>query len=121
VTADERFDLKIVPEPTSGCHLWIGGYSRKTGYGSFWFNGRSMPAHQYSWLRAHGELSHERIPLDHLCRTPLCVNESHLERVTRRENILRGVGPTAVLSRRTHCQKCGGPFVLRGGFRRCVP
>lgn len=29
----------------------------------------------------------------------------HLEPVTQRENLLRGEGPTAILSKRTHCPK----------------
>ena len=47
--------------------------------------------------------------LDHLCRNVLCVNPSHLEPVTNRENILRGVGITAQNAQKTQC-KWGHPF-----------
>jgi hypothetical protein len=46
--------------------------------------------------------------IDHLCRNPSCSNPNHLEAVTRRENILRGAGPTALKARNaaiTHCPK----------------
>lgn len=40
---------------------------------------------------------------DHLCRVPCCVNPSHLEAVTPRENCLRGNSPSANNARKTHC------------------
>jgi len=33
------------------------------------------------------------LTLDHLCRTPLCVNPWHLEPVTHKENLARGRHP----------------------------
>jgi hypothetical protein len=44
------------------------------------------------------------------------VNWDHLEAVTKRENVLRGVGATAVNARRTHC-KNGHPFNVGNTYR----
>jgi HNH endonuclease len=41
--------------------------------------------------------------LDHLCRNPKCVNPEHLQIVTNKENILRGVSFTAENASKTHC------------------
>jgi len=41
--------------------------------------------------------------LDHLCRNHACVNPSHLEVVSGRENVVRGIGPTAKNAKKTHC------------------
>lgn len=41
----------------------------------------------------------EGLVIDHLCRDLLCVNPGHLEPVTQKENVRRGVGHGA----ETHC------------------
>lgn len=43
------------------------------------------------------------LQLDHLCRNIACANPEHLEPVTQRENVLRGVGPTAINAAKTTC------------------
>jgi hypothetical protein len=42
---------------------------------------------------------------DHLCRVRRCCNPDHMELVTSRENVLRGVSPAANNARKTHCNR----------------
>lgn len=42
--------------------------------------------------------------VDHLCRNIKCWNPDHLDAVTHRENVLRGVGPSAINAAKTRCK-----------------
>lgn len=92
----------IVVTP-NGCWIWIGCRKGKgDAYGSTQFRGRSDLAHRAAYTVERGEIP-EGMVVDHLCRTPLCVNPDHMEVVTNRRNVLRGVGTSAENSRKTHC------------------
>ena len=83
------------------CWEWTGGVSKN--YGRIRVNGanKQIAAHTYSYMLFKGDL-HGNI-IDHLCRNTLCVNPEHLEAVSIRENTLRGTGPSALNSVKTHC------------------
>lgn len=85
-----RFWDRVIPEPNTGCWYYIGG-TRGHGYGSFYCSiaEKSVAAHRASWEAANGPVIQGKF-LDHLCRVRICVNPSHLEVVTNRENIQRG-------------------------------
>lgn len=104
LTPDERFEKYISPEPNSGCWLWIGTCA-SNGYGRFSWKDRRAQAHRYSYERSGGIIP-VGMELDHLCRTPLCVNPKHLEPVTRLENILRGSGPAILRARHASVMRC---------------
>lgn len=75
-----------------GCWLWTGSL-RSDGYGQY---GGRGGAHREAYRHLIGQIP-TGLQLDHLCRVILCVNPSHLEPVTRAENMRR----SAAL--RTHC------------------
>jgi hypothetical protein len=80
---NERFDQYHMPEPNSGCWIWFGSTFRK-GYGSIsegGRHGRTLQAHRVSYERFKGPIA-PGLTIDHLCRTPCCVNPDHLEAVT---------------------------------------
>lgn len=83
------------------CWPWTGSRSGK-GYGRWHVGGGSVAAHRIAWASVHGSVP-DGLVLDHLCRNTSCCNPRHLEPVTNRENIIRGVGPTAVNAKKTHC------------------
>lgn len=89
------FDHFYIPEPNSGCWLWIGSERESGGYGFIVRNGRSTAAHRVSYEMAKGPIP-EGLVIDHLCRVHCCVNPDHLEAVTQLVNVrrgLHGVGP----------------------------
>jgi hypothetical protein len=124
----ERFASKWIPEPNTGCWLWLG-FTDPKGYGRFHTHAKIQRlAHRVSWGMAHGDVP-EGMVLDHTCRTRSCVNPDHLRVVTPYQNSMensRGVG--VVHAAKTHCPSCGGSYttLFRGpdktkAYRRCLP
>lgn len=100
MTVEQKLN-NYVPEPNTGCWLWLGAANRD-GYGSIRSDTTPM-AYRFFYERLVGQIP-AGLVLDHKCRVPLCVNPKHLEPVTNRENILRGNGPAAIGARKTHCK-----------------
>ena len=100
-TVRERFEEKFEPVPFSGCWLWIGALDGK-GYGAFTINGHQVRAHRFAFEQFSRPVP-DGLTLDHLCRVRQCVNPAHLEPVTHRANVLRGVGSSAINARRIVC------------------
>jgi hypothetical protein len=79
--------------PTDQCVIWPGCLNNM-GYGQT----KHGLAHREAYERANGPIP-EGLVLDHLCRTPACVNPAHLEAVTQAENLRRSVRKPV-----THCK-----------------
>ena len=91
-----------VPEPNSGCWLWLGVID-KHGYGSLRHRKKSLKAHRVAHVVHKGPIPPGLVP-DHLCRVRCCVNPAHLELVTPRVNCRRGVSPAGLNAAKTHCK-----------------
>jgi hypothetical protein len=123
VETNQRFDALALPEPTSGCWLWLGS-TNNHGYGKFRIGkgeARFMAyAHRYAYAMQHGGVP--ALDLDHRCRNTACVNPDHLEAVSHRENILRSpAAPPALFARSQTCKR-GHLYdrVYPNGYRRCT-
>lgn len=93
---EDRFWKRV--NKTDTCWLWTGGQIGK-GYGVFRLNGGGKLAHRVAYQFVKGEIP-EGLEIDHLCKVRHCVNPSHLEAVTRLENMLRSDNHIAKLIKR---------------------
>lgn len=112
-----RFFAKIEPSPE--CWVWEGSKS-SPGYGHFGLDNKTPASHRVAYEWFVGPIP-EGLQLDHLCRNPSCVNPAHLEPVTPKENVQRGLAGRL----RTHC-KHGHKFTHANtvvdyrGHRNCL-
>jgi hypothetical protein len=116
----DRIERNSIPEPNTGCWLWLGYVN--DGYGSMEVrrDGRyyDRPAHRIAYEAFIGPIP-DGLVIDHLCACRTCVNPAHLEAVTREVNSRRGTHGRPKLVR-THCSR-GHEFPLAqpGRHRRC--
>lgn len=83
----ERFHEDYIPEPNTGCWLWIGGMTGSAPkYGCVMFNYKSIRAHRYSYILHHGAFD-KSLFVCHKCDTPSCVNPEHLFLGTQFDNM----------------------------------
>lgn len=96
----ERFLSKIYVSE-SGCWEWTDHL--REGYGIFSYKGKSLSAHRVMYQLVRDLEIPRGDQADHLCKNRKCVNPDHIEIVSGKQNTLRGMGPTAINARRTHC------------------
>jgi len=113
----DRFWENVSPEPNSGCWLWLG-HADAYGYGQFWMSGKIHTAQRASWMLFRGPFL-SSMQIDHICRTPSCVNPDHLRVITKSENL------SSREMKKTKCSR-GHPLVgenlfleRNGKVRRC--
>ena len=118
----ERISKRTVVTET-GCWEWIGAKDRY-GYGRMGFQVEG----ELRYFRVH-RISHEvfrsEIPqglvIDHLCRNRACANPAHMEAISAKENIRRGLRANLA---KAECPK-GHPYSIvntytsKAGKRSC--
>jgi hypothetical protein len=124
----ERLWRYVTPGPADECWIWQGA-TVPFGYGIISAGppareGKMLKAHRVVWEIYNGPIP-PGVECDHLCRNPPCVNPSHIELVSHKENTLRGTAPTAINARKTHCP-AGHPYseantyIAPDGWRQCM-
>lgn len=108
----KRFLDKTIPEPNTGCLLWLGyTFPKKMNYGQFGFRNKVMLAHRVSYILFKGDIP-PGLHVMHKCDTPSCVNPEHLKLGTQLENnreiFLKGRNRNGS-ENQTHC-KWGHPL-----------
>lgn len=89
MTLPQHFIDRIIVDDTSDCWLWTGGRNQQ-GYGMVGHKEWRGAAHRAVWRILRGDISKNQ-RLDHLCRIRTCVNPDHLEPVSQRINVIRGL------------------------------
>lgn len=94
-------------ELTLFCWEWKGAINRDTGYGVVGLGRRSDGTglvHRVVYELLIGPIP-QGLDLDHLCRNRACCNPAHLEPVTRKVNVSRGLRAKGWRDSATHCSR----------------
>ena len=113
----KRFESHI-DKQEDGCWLWTASKG-DSGYGRFGIrSGMILRAHRFSYELYIGKIP-KHLQLDHLCRVRHCVNPSHLEPVTMKENCGRGYWASRKECSKGHPYTAKNTYYGKAGNRAC--
>ena len=110
----EDFWDNVDPCPITGCWNWTGHINSKTGYGTChykWLSKKNIYAHRFTYEVLVGTIPDDNV-IDHLCRNRGCCNPLHLEAVSQKTNLMRGVDTIARLN--SEKKRCKNGHLLFG-------
>lgn len=108
----ERLAAFVDTSDPDACWIWRGQVD-VSGYAKIQWGRQTLSAHRVTYQEVVGHIP-DGLQLDHLCRTPACVNPAHLEPVTPRENALRS---PSCGTHKTHCDH-GHEYTPENTYRR---
>lgn len=111
-TLSSRIMARVRKDEETGCWVWLGcisgkGYEKGEGYGRIQaVLGKlgQVSTHRVMYEQHKGPIP-PGLQIDHLCRNRRCCNPDHLEAVTQKENIMRGISFSAHNARKTACPR----------------
>ena len=75
----ERFERLYIPEPNSGCWLWLGSLAGRDGRAMIRMDQEMILGSYASWLLFNNHIPlPKNIHILHTCDMPSCVNPDHL-------------------------------------------
>ncbi len=107
-------DANSIPEPNSGCLLWLGTVADCNGQlrPLMWFQGSRDYAYRHAWRETYGPIP-PNIHVLHRCDVPLCINPEHLFLGDQVKNMLdkhsKGRSANKWQAAKTHCP-AGHPY-----------
>ena len=122
LSLEERFFLRVSPEPNTGCWLWMGHCLPTPGkeYATM-RNEKSKYVGAHRWAYEHFVgLVPDELQIDHKCEVKCCVNPKHLEPCTGLVNIRRRKERSGFhVPPKTHCPQ--GHEYTPGNTIKCGP